>query len=192
MSPILGRMMKIKLKLAAAVGATVLAACLTTGAGQATAAPAAAGPIGTQDFSEVCLFNWDNREECFWVGTATTLSIPGAVYHQWQFADGSWSGPASLGGKATSGIDGARNADGRLEIFVRGNDGALWHMWQLSKGGSWSGWASLGGNIAFGPGSTGPFVYVIDGRIYVDVYGPDNLWHTKFQTALNCCWSGWV
>ena len=35
--------------------------------------------------------------------------------------------------------------DGRLEIFARGTDYALWHNWQVSPGGSWSGWNSLGG-----------------------------------------------
>jgi len=23
------------------------------------------------------------------------------------------------------------NLDGRLEVFVRGNDGAVWHIWQV-------------------------------------------------------------
>src|SRR4029453_9249536 len=32
--------------------------------------------------------------------------------------------------------------DGRLEVFVSGYDGALWHNWQVSGG--WSGWRYLG------------------------------------------------
>ena len=41
----------------------------------------------------------------------------------------------------------ASNADGRLEVFVRGTDDALWHMWQTAPNNGWSGWASLGGVI---------------------------------------------
>ena len=48
------------------------------------------------------------------------------------------------------------NSDGRLEVFVRGTDDALWHIWQtVPHGGPWSAWASLGGNITSDPvGST--------------------------------------
>ena len=38
-----------------------------------------------------------------------------------------------------------RNADGRLEVFARGTDNALWHIWQTAPNNGWSGWASLGG-----------------------------------------------
>jgi hypothetical protein len=38
------------------------------------------------------------------------------------------------------------NSDGRLEVFARGTDDALWHIWQTAAhSGPWSGWASLGG-----------------------------------------------
>ncbi len=39
----------------------------------------------------------------------------------------------------------SRNADGRLEMFVPGIGGELWHRWQPAPGsGPWSGWASRG------------------------------------------------
>ena len=41
----------------------------------------------------------------------------------------------------------AQNADGRLEVFARGTDKALWHIWQTAPNNGWSGWASLGGWI---------------------------------------------
>ena len=40
-----------------------------------------------------------------------------------------------------------RNADGRLEIFARGGDGAVWHNWHTAPNNGWSGWYSLGGWI---------------------------------------------
>jgi Repeat of unknown function (DUF346) len=45
------------------------------------------------------------------------------------------------------------NADGRLEVFARGSDNALWHCWQTNPhAGPWSkGFSSLGGEIASGP-----------------------------------------
>jgi hypothetical protein len=37
------------------------------------------------------------------------------------------------------------NADGRLEVFARGADGAVWNNWQTAPNNGWSGWNSLGG-----------------------------------------------
>jgi hypothetical protein len=54
----------------------------------------------------------------------------------------------SLGGEITSTPAVAKNADCRLEVFVRGTDGKLYHKWQLSPGShSWSDWGSLEGEI---------------------------------------------
>jgi C1A family cysteine protease len=99
-----------------------------------------------------------------------------------------WSGWASEGGVLTSRIAVGRNADGRLELFVRGTDGAVWHKWQVAPNSSWSGWASEGGvitsNISVGQNA--------DGRMELFVRGTDNaLWH-KWQTAPNSGWSGWA
>ncbi|HEX4883612.1 MAG TPA: C1 family peptidase, partial [Casimicrobiaceae bacterium] len=56
-----------------------------------------------------------------------------------------WSGWATQGGVLTSDIAVDRNADGRMELFVRGTDNALWHKWQVAPNSPWSGWSSLGG-----------------------------------------------
>jgi len=81
-----------------------------------------------------------------------------------------------------------QNGDGRLEVFVRGDDNAVWHIWQTAPNNGWSGWASLGGNI--------PAVPVVfpnaDLRLEVFARGDDNgLWHI-WQTAPNNGWSGWA
>jgi hypothetical protein len=40
------------------------------------------------------------------------------------------------------------NSDGRLELFARGADNALWHNWQTKPhAGPRSAWASLGGYL---------------------------------------------
>ena len=80
------------------------------------------------------------------------------------------------------------NADGRLEIFVRGTDGALWHKWQTAPNNGWSGWASLGGVITEAPVAGRNK----DGRLEVFGRGTDGaLWHI-WQTAPNNGWSGWA
>ena len=98
-----------------------------------------------------------------------------------------WSGWASEGGVLTSEIAVEGNADGRLEVFVRGTDNALWHKWQVAPNGTWSNWNSQGGvltsNIAAAKNA--------DGRLEVFVRGTDAaLWH-KWQ-APGGGWSNWA
>ena len=96
---------------------------------------------------------------------------------------GGW---ASLGGVLTSAPTATRNADGRLEVFVRGTDNALYNRWQTAPNNGWSAnWGNLGGvltsNIAAARNA--------DGRLEVFVRGTDNaLWH-RWQTAPNNGWS---
>jgi hypothetical protein len=79
----------------------------------------------------------------------------------------------SLGGKVN---DPAASTyqDGRLTVFGRGTDGAVWQIWQTSvveEG--WSGWVSLGGSTTSGV-SVAPEK---DGRLVVLVRGLDGaLW----------------
>jgi C1A family cysteine protease len=101
---------------------------------------------------------------------------------------GAWSGWASERGVLNSQITVGSNADGRLEVFVRGTDNALWHKWQVAPNSGWSGWASEGGVLTSGV-ATGRNK---DGRLEVFVRGTDNaMWH-KWQVAPNSGWSGWA
>jgi hypothetical protein len=87
----------------------------------------------------------------------------------------------------------AASQDGRLEVFARGNDGALWHIWQtdVHHPQQWSSWfshgASPGGatdNPALAAGAGGElqlFLVAADGA----------LWGIH-QTAPNNGWSGWI
>ena len=134
--------------------------------------------------------NSDGRLESFATGG------DGNLYHLWQTAPSSgWSGIFSLAhppGVAIQGIPAvAGNADGRLEVLVRGGDGGLWHMWQIGDGGGWSAWSALstpdGGllvtDITSGRNS--------DGRLEVAGVAADGLvWHI-WQLAANSAWSGW-
>jgi hypothetical protein len=105
-----------------------------------------------------------------------------------------FSGPAraptlGLGGQLTTDPGIGANADGRLEIFVRWVDNALWHIAQNTLGG-WSVpvWESLSGqlagNVAVGRNA--------DGRLEVFARGIDSaLWHI-WQTSPNGGWAQWA
>lgn len=76
---------------------------------------------------------------------------------------------------------------GRLQVFVIGNDGAVWRNAQSSPGGAWAGWSSLGGVVdmlAVGKNQ--------DGRLEVFVRGLDGaVWH-NWEWTPGGAWSGWA
>ena len=84
-------------------------------------------------------------------------------------------------------------ADGRLEVFVRGNDNHLWHIWQLQPNGDWSDWEDMNAFRDFNVALVGDpaAAQAADGRLEVFVRGEDNhLWHI-FQVQRNGDWSDW-
>jgi len=91
----------------------------------------------------------DGRLELFLVGSDE------ALYHRWQTAPSNgWSGWSPMGtpkpGLGVPTIPAlAPSADGRLELFIQGTDGALWHQWQTAPSNGWSGWSSLGSPPGF-------------------------------------------
>jgi hypothetical protein len=89
-----------------------------------------AGPI-------VLVANADGHLELFAVGS------PGGITHAWQTAPGAstWA-QGDLGSPSGSvfvqNVTGARNKDGRLEVFAQGRGGGAYHRWQTAAGGAWS------------------------------------------------------
>src|SRR3984893_1106106 len=87
-------------------------------------------------------------------------------------------------------------ADGRIEIFVRGSDDHVWHLWQTTPNGDWSDWEDLS---AYRPLPSGLLAVAgnpaagsaADGRIESFVRGrDDHVWHL-WQTTPNGDWSDW-
>ncbi|MDQ4074334.1 MAG: hypothetical protein M3162_08550 [Thermoproteota archaeon] len=77
--------------------------------------------------------------------------------------------------------------DGRLEVFVVGNDKALYHRWQESPGGRWNGnWESLGGNW---PDGSDPVVVLnSDGRLEVFMVGTNKELYHRWQESPGGRW----
>lgn len=156
-------------------------------------------PPGMQAFSSgpAVVSNDDQRLEVFIAG------VDGQLWHIYQTAasnSNSWSPWGALGapGPGIRSLPAAfRNQDARLEAFLVGNDGTLWHNWQRQtnqQDNNWAGWSSLGT-----PAQTllagDPAVFInFDGRLEVFVYGSDGassrIWHIA-QVARNNGWSGW-
>jgi hypothetical protein len=90
----------------------------------------------------------------------------------------------ALGGRVPGGPVGRlavqRDGTGRLDLFVRGTDGKLYHRAQQQAGGPFApAWTSLGGSVAGNP--------VVgcntDGRLEVLAVGKDSAIHRAAQTA---------
>jgi hypothetical protein len=120
------------------------------------------------------------------------------IWQRWQRTPGDddwwkWFSPdtAGSGELLTSVPVVARNADGRLELFVVRADGAVWQRWQTAPNGNWSSWKSMGsragGFADLGVGRNA------DGRLelFATLQNGTDLWHI-WQTAPNGNWSPWT
>jgi len=70
------------------------------------------------------------------------------IWHIWQTSpNNGWGGWASLGGPPVQIANGApfvgNNADGRIEVFVTGVDGSIYHIWQTSPSNGFGSWEQL-------------------------------------------------
>src|SRR6266700_7193541 len=152
-----------------------------------------AASIANAQFPPSIAQNADGRLEAFTVGT------DGALWHIYQVApNGTWSSWTPLGKppnlNAINAPFVAQNADGRLEAFTVGADGALWHVWQTTPNGVWSNWFSSG-QPAASIRNTSTSLAVsqnLDGRLEAFTIGSDGaLWHI-WQTTPNGTWSNWA
>jgi GxGYxY sequence motif in domain of unknown function N-terminal/GxGYxYP putative glycoside hydrolase C-terminal domain len=88
--------------------------------------------------------NFPSREDIYYNGT------DGNLYHQW-WSNGTWSAWLSLGAPSGVKLLGSPSAlswgAGRFDVFVRGNDGNIWHIYDINYS-SWSSWEGHGQNAA--------------------------------------------
>ncbi|MGA8071432.1 MAG: hypothetical protein WB946_08040, partial [Halobacteriota archaeon] len=91
--------------------------------------------LGGMCTSSPAVVSWNSSYYVFVRGS------DGAIW--WRDYQSGWSGWNSLGGQAASGTGPAVASwsAGRLDVFVEGTNGALWH--KSFNGATWSGWQSL-------------------------------------------------
>jgi hypothetical protein len=110
----------------------------------------------------------------------------GRLVQQFQDDTGMWRRPVTVGGNITSNVVALLDARGRVNVFSRGRDSALFRVVR-SAGGRWGAFARLGGRATMGPavvlGPRGLEVYVA-GRNHA-------LYQAVQSTAARTGWSGW-
>jgi len=96
---------------------------------------------------------------------------------------------ASLAGVSLGGPAAARQDDGRLVVFVRGDNNRIWYRPQEVAMGDWWDWGEVpGGEFTSDPSA----VVAVPGGLVVFARGNDNaIWHA-WQDAVDGPWSGWV
>jgi murein DD-endopeptidase MepM/ murein hydrolase activator NlpD len=130
--------------------------------------------------------NADGRQEIFVVGAF------GLLFHAYQLApNGFWSNwsvlDSSISFPAGSTPTAMTNADGRMEVFVLGNDHAIWHAYQVAPNAGWTPFGSLSGSLSDNPSVARNG----DGRLEMFARNTDGrVWH-QWQVAPNAWWSGW-
>ena len=116
-----------------------------------------------------------NLQKSYPATTSASLAKGGSAQPHW----------SKIGGQLASGTGPAVSSwsAGRLDVFVEGTDGALWHKWWT--GTSWSGWESLGGKLTSSPAATS------QGSGLIDVFARGTggaLWYKDWNGA---AWSSW-
>jgi hypothetical protein len=121
-----------------------------------------------------------------YAGTATYMGATSNVVNVTvQAGAGKWGAWESLSGQLTASPATVSWGDGRIDVFGRGSDNALWHRSYANN--AWSSWESLSGQLA---STTGPAVSSqAAGQLDVFVIGSDNaLWHRSYKSGT---WSTW-
>lgn len=113
----------------------------------------------------------------------------GGLSYRRRNSAGSWTGWSSLGGTLTSDPAVAVNADGRVQVFVRGSDRSVLYRRQASAGSSsWEPWTSLGGVATSAPA----VALNTNGRLQVFVRSTEGSLYTRVQTSAGGAWGGWT
>lgn len=166
------------LALAALLASAVGVSTVDAPAAPALAAPAAV-PLPSTELPSAAVTSVDTgRTDLF------TRSSAGHLLHQYRLPGAAWTPPIDLGGALASQPAAVSWAQGRLDVFARGTDNALWH--RFFAGGRWSGWEKLGGVLTSAPAVAA----WAPGRL--DVFargGGDALYHKFYVSGQG--WSPW-
>ena len=121
-----------------------------------------------------------------------SVSEDAALWQKRQRRGRGWSDWKKVGGNLR--VEGApsvaRGVDGRMRLFVRGVDHALYYTSQLERDGdAWDRWTCFGGQFAWGPAT------VVNSEGFIEVYavGRDAALYTMAQVlnGTSSSWSEW-
>lgn len=137
----------------------------------------------------VLAYNWNGIKEEFAV-------LSGRIWHQWYNSDGTCCAgegyiPGWPGGGALGSPWAALNcsSQGKLHVFVVGNDSSLYASWQATAGAApWTNWYSLGGILTSNPQAYRDSY----GEIEIFARGGNNALYTRYQTTPCGNWSSWT
>ena len=122
-----------------------------------------------------------NRLDVFWRGNGDDASLYRRTWN-----GSTWSSPAGIGGSTSSSPAVAAPGSGKLDVFVRGADNAVWL--RRFDGVAWSGWSSLGGATFASPTATPR-----QGKAIVDVFVRGTNDEVLYRYRNGSTWSsGWV
>ena len=110
------------------------------------------------------------------------------VWSTWPLLNTGWSPWQPLAGLSIASDPTAIvNDDSTIEVFVKGSNNQLYHIWQTSPHGAWSGWESLGGILTSN-------ISVIKNAYHgleAFVKGNDNQLYHIAQNKQHGDWMGW-
>jgi GH25 family lysozyme M1 (1,4-beta-N-acetylmuramidase) len=154
-------------------------------------------PLWVANYGPSCPYlpnAWANWKFWQYSDNAKVNGIPGGVdgdiyngtlAERRAFAGGGGGGQVGDGFQMSRRV--AQNADGRMELFARAPDDAVWHDWQNTPNGTWSGWNALGGQTKSNPVVSAD----ADGRLEVFTIVDGHLYHT-FQLPGGGWYDGWL
>jgi hypothetical protein len=95
-------------------------------------------------------------------------------------------------GVATAFLSAEHNHEGHSEVFVRKDDGFIWHNWNSTyAGNSWSGWVKMDGGGQF----IGTPAFTQNDHNYEEGFARDSqgrIWHDWQVPGSATGWSGWI
>lgn len=113
------------------------------------------------------------------------------IYAYQTVVGGNWTGWINLNEAYSENVPSViANADGRLEVFIRGVDNQVYHSYMLSPSdvNSWSSWINLDQGVTYSPQGV---VRNADGRLEVFIRGTNNQLWGDAQVSPGGTWGGW-
>jgi hypothetical protein len=94
----------------------------------------------------------------------------------------------SLSGTVLSSLAATSTRFGRLVVFAKRSDNAIWHRFREANSSTWSGWTSLGGPFASGPAA----IETAHGQLHLFAVQSNGTLSNRFYNPVTGAWTGWT